>query len=94
MAIGLPVVATPIPSYEPVIKQGVNGFLARSQGDWVRCLSALRDPDARRAIGRNARESALTGYSKELQAQRLIEVLRSVASGGSLSAYGLDGRPT
>jgi glycosyltransferase involved in cell wall biosynthesis len=94
MAIGLPVVATPIPSYEPVIKQGVNGFLARSQGDWVRCLSELRDPDARQAIGRNARNAALSAYSKDFQAQRLIEVLRSVVSGGSLPDHGLDRRLT
>ncbi|MBH2042332.1 MAG: glycosyltransferase [Comamonadaceae bacterium] len=94
MAMGLPVVATPIPSYEPVIEEGVNGFLARSQGDWVRCLSALRDPDARQAIGRNARNTALSGYSKDFQAQRFIEVLRSVVSGDSLSAHGLNGSLT
>lgn len=94
MAVGLPVVATPIPSYEPVIKQGANGFLARSPGDWVRCLSALRDPVARQAIGRNARETALSGYSKDFQAQRFIGVLRSVLSGGSMAVHGLNGRLT
>lgn len=93
MAIGLPVVATPIPSYESVIEQGVNGFLARSVDDWVRCLNALRDPDARLAIGRNARETALSGYSQQYQAQRLIQVLRCVVSGGALQAPCLDERP-
>ena len=34
MALGLPVIATPIPSYESVIEQGVNGFLASSTQDW------------------------------------------------------------
>lgn len=78
MAMGLPVVATPIPSYEPVVEQGVNGFLARSLDDWQQQLEALRDPALRRSIGQRARETALAGYSMDLQAQRLIAVLRSL----------------
>jgi|GEM_PF-994514 len=81
MAMGLPVVATPIPSYEPVVEQGVNGFLARRLDDWWNYLGALRDPVLRRRIGQKARETALNGYSMDLQAQRLIAVLRSVMAG-------------
>lgn len=84
MAMGLPVIATPIPSYEPVVAQGVNAFLARSVEDWWEYLEALRDPDLRRRVGQRARTSALEGYSMDLQAQRLIAVLRSVA--GDVSA--------
>ncbi len=80
MAMGLPVVATPIPSYEPVVEQGVNGFLARSLDDWQQQLSALRDPALRRSVGQKARESALAGYSMDLQAQRLIAVLQSLVT--------------
>jgi len=76
MGVGLPVIATPIPAYEPVIEQGRNGYLARSQRDWIECLDALRDPTLRRSIGNEARESVLTKYSMEAQARRLTEVLR------------------
>lgn len=75
MALGLPVVATPIPSYEPVIEQGKNGFLARDKAEWLRCLKALRDPALRQSMGQQARLTALSGYSMELQAERLIGVL-------------------
>ncbi len=78
MAVGLPVIATPIPAYEPVIKQGENGFLARSPQEWFESLDALRDPELRYKIGNRARESVLNRYSIEEQAQRLINVLRSV----------------
>jgi hypothetical protein len=78
MAMGLPVIATPIPAYEPVIEQGQNGFLAGRKTDWLRYLTALRDPALRRSIGQNARQSALAGYSMELQAERLIAVLRGL----------------
>src|SRR5262245_13402553 len=35
MCLGLPVIATPIPSYEAVIEHGRNAFLARTQADWL-----------------------------------------------------------
>lgn len=79
MAMGLPVVATPIPSYEPVIEQGVNGFLARSNGEWLHYLAALRDPALRQSVGQQARQTALSRYSMDRQADKLIAVLRDVA---------------
>lgn len=78
MAMGLPVVATPIPSYEPVVEQGINGFLARSTDEWLRHLSALRDPALRKSVGQQARQTALTRYSMDRQAEKLIAVLQGV----------------
>lgn len=78
MSMGLPVVATPIPAYEPVVRQGINGFLARSHKEWLECLSALRDPQVRRAVGQRARADALAGFSMDLQAKRLGRVLHDV----------------
>jgi glycosyltransferase involved in cell wall biosynthesis len=78
MSIGLPVIATPIPSYEPVIEQGQNGFLAGTREEWIQYLDALRDPALRQAIGQKARESVLKRYSMEEQARRLIEVIDGV----------------
>lgn len=74
MSLGLPVVATPIPSYEPVISQGVNGFLARDAGEWETMLEALRDPALRRKIGDAARHHAMENYSMERQAALLAAV--------------------
>ncbi len=78
MAMGLPVVATPIPSYEPVVEQGINGFLARNTDEWLRHLSALRDPALRMSVGQQARQTALTRYSMDRQAEKLIAVLQGV----------------
>ena len=79
MSIGLPVIATPIPSYEPIIVQGHNGYLASSRGEWLDYLDALRDPDLRREIGSNARTSVIHRYSMQEQARLLIEVLRGLS---------------
>lgn len=76
MSMGLPVIATPIPSYEPVITHGVNGFFARSTRDWETCFSELRDPDRRREMGLAARASVAKIYSMEEQASKLVAVLQ------------------
>jgi hypothetical protein len=78
MCVGLPVIATPIPSYEPLIDQGRNGFLANSLEEWMGCLNTLRNPDLRREIGEQARASVVSRFSMDEQARLLIEVLREV----------------
>ena len=80
MSMGLPVIATPIPSYETVIEHGVNGFFARSARDWEACLSFLRDPARRREMGLAARASVMNTYSMQAQAAKLISVLREVCA--------------
>ncbi len=80
MSIGLPVVATPIPAYEPVIESGKNGFLANSRADWLRDLEILRDPAARSEIGHLARASVVGRYSMNEQARLFVEALRSVSA--------------
>jgi hypothetical protein len=74
MAAGLPVVTTPIPSYEPVIEHGVNGYFARSRADWCAAFEALRDPDMRQDMGQRARLAVLERYSMAQQARKLIDV--------------------
>ncbi|HEX6707569.1 MAG TPA: glycosyltransferase [Albitalea sp.] len=83
MALGLPVIATPIPAYEPVIEQGRNGYLARSRDDWWAALEALRDPHLRRIVGERARHSVLERYSMGAQAALLIDILRRLLPGAT-----------
>lgn len=78
MCVGLPVIATPIPSYEPLIRQGENGYLASSPEDWQRCLEALRDPALRAAMGRAARATVRQRYSMEEQARLLLAVFHKI----------------
>jgi hypothetical protein len=78
MAMGLPVIATPIPSYEPIIEHGVNGFFARSGQDWQICFKALRDPDRRLEMGQAARASVIEKYSMDAQAAKFLAVLQAV----------------
>ena len=81
MCVGLPVVATPIPAYLPLVSQGSNGFLAGNRTEWMEYLDALREPALRQRIGSNARESVLQRYSMQEQARLLIEVFESLREG-------------
>ena len=58
MALGFPVIATPISAYRAHIRQGENGFLATTVEEWRECLRRLRDPAVRKRVGENARETA------------------------------------
>lgn len=80
MCVGLPVVATPIPAYEPIVRHGVNGYFAQTSEQWAASLEELRNPATRERVGRAARESVLQRYSMQEQARRLIAVLRGLAS--------------
>jgi glycosyltransferase involved in cell wall biosynthesis len=81
MAVGLPVVASPVPSYQPVIQQGINGYLADDRAEWIHYLEQLRDPRLRQSIGLEARRSVLHRFSKEEQARKLLAVLHKVLLG-------------
>lgn len=78
MAMGLPVVATPIPAYLPVVEQGVNGFLATGRRQWLQALELLREPQARSVIGDAARSAVIGNFSLQAQAERLLAVLAGV----------------
>lgn len=83
MAIGLPVVATPIPAYEPVVQHGENAYFARTREEWLHALSVLRDPAQRARISERARASVLERYSMQAQSmalQQVIEFARREAS--------------
>ena len=80
MAMGLPVIATPIPSYESIVDHGVNAFFATTRADWTRCFRQLRDPDLRADMGARARASVLNSFSRAAQAQNLAECIRRARS--------------
>lgn len=78
MAAGLPVIATPIPSYVAVVRNGENALLATDQLEWQRGLASLRDPGRRESIGRSARACVIERFSIARQARRFVEVLDTV----------------
>jgi glycosyltransferase involved in cell wall biosynthesis len=78
MALGIPPVATPLGSNSILIKEGETGFLADSDGEWIAKLERLvADPELRERIGRNAAELALSRYTLQANAERIVAAFRS-----------------
>jgi Glycosyl transferases group 1 len=65
MALGLPVVAYPIPSYREAIHQGRTGFLCTAPGEWQAAFQALSDPQRRRRMARLAYRYARRYYAMD-----------------------------
>ena len=58
LALGVPVVASDVLAYRPVVEPGVTGFLARSPQQWRAALEELKDPGLRQAMGKAGRQAA------------------------------------
>jgi glycosyltransferase involved in cell wall biosynthesis len=80
MAAGLPAVASAVGANTDIITHGENGFLARTQDDWVQCIASLiEDASLRRRLGESARATVEKNYSLESFAGEYIKLLRAIA---------------
>jgi len=78
MALGIPAVCSPVGVNSDIIEDGVNGFLAASEKEWVDKLSLLiENPQLRRSLGQNGRITVESRYSVEAQAPVFLEVIAS-----------------
>jgi glycosyltransferase involved in cell wall biosynthesis len=81
MGTGLCSVASPIGVNTEIISHGINGLLASTDEEWVSCLSRLiEDVNLRAALGRDARKTVIESYSTEVNAAKLLNVLKEVSS--------------
>ena len=65
MALGIPVIVTPIPAYQEAIREGVTGMFARTDVEWKNCLQDLAEQGRRQAMGQAARAAVKERYSIE-----------------------------
>jgi glycosyltransferase involved in cell wall biosynthesis len=83
MACGVPVVAAAIGVNCDIIQDGVNGFLASTEDEWVSKLGRLlSDPELRRRFAEAGRRTIEERYSVHVNAPRVAAVLRDAAAGG------------
>jgi glycosyltransferase involved in cell wall biosynthesis len=78
MACGLPVVASPVGINSEIVEQGVNGFLAQTQGEWIQSLNTLlHDADLRQRMGEAGRKKVEQEYSLQTTGPKLLALLKS-----------------
>jgi glycosyltransferase involved in cell wall biosynthesis len=77
MAVGVAGVASPVGVSTTIVEDGVNGFLAANEDEWIDKLSALIDSPALRAsLGAAARRTIQARFSAEVVAPALGDILR------------------
>lgn len=76
MASGLPIVCSPVGHNKEFVTQGVDGFLAETEAEWIEYLGQLvADPVLRTKLGANGRRLVQERHTPEAQADALAAVL-------------------
>jgi glycosyltransferase involved in cell wall biosynthesis len=82
MALGIPPVVSPVGVNTSIVRDGINGFHARSEEEWVdRITLLLSDESLRHRMGSEARRTVEQSYSHRVHAPRMARVLREAAAG-------------
>jgi len=78
MSVGIPCVASPVGVNQEIVRDGVNGYLASGYKEWEeRLLELIKSPELRAKMGLAGRDIAVKEYSLEVNAGRLIAMLRA-----------------
>jgi glycosyltransferase involved in cell wall biosynthesis len=81
MAAGLPVVCSPVGHNVTVMEEGVTGFFARNEEEWIKHLTRLiREPDLRAEIGAAGRRLVEERYASSVQADRFAGLLKALVN--------------
>ena len=76
MALGIPAVCSDVGANRDVVKHGENGFLAKTNEDWLESLKKLVDDETlRKQLGNEARRTVVENYSMEKCAENFARVV-------------------
>lgn len=74
MAMGIPVVASPVGEHNYIVRNGDNGFLANNTNEWVSAIKSLMDNESLRYVIGNAGLKTIKDYTLEVQGKRFAEI--------------------
>jgi glycosyltransferase involved in cell wall biosynthesis len=79
MALEIPTIMSPVGVNSDIIQDGVNGFLAVTEEEWVGKISQLiESAELRIALGKNARATVVEKYSVESQKDRYLNYFENL----------------
>lgn len=82
MGVGTAVVASAVGANADIITPGENGFLAKTQDDWVQAIGSLiENAEQRRDFGLRGRELVERRYSLDRFAEVYVKLMRQLANG-------------
>jgi glycosyltransferase involved in cell wall biosynthesis len=81
MALGIPPVVSPVGVNTTIVRDGVNGFCAGTEEEWIdRIALLLEDELLRRSLGQEARRTVEDSYSARAHAPRVARILTEAAA--------------
>lgn len=79
MAVGVPVVVSPVGMNNEVLAHGACGYPARTHDEWVDAISSLiANPNAAADLGRAGRSIVETQYARRVIGPRLAQILKGM----------------
>jgi len=79
LATGVPVVCSPAGINREIVEDGVHGFWANTQEEWVEKLEILiNDSDLRRKMGMAGRKKVIEHYSLKANAPRMLKIFQQL----------------
>ncbi|NNE98610.1 MAG: glycosyltransferase family 4 protein, partial [Pyrinomonadaceae bacterium] len=84
MSLGIPAICTDMGANRDAIKHGENGYLAKTQDQWLEYFDRLIDDKTlRKKMGSEAKRTVLDGYSMKKCAELFAEAVRRTIAIGS-----------
>ena len=79
LAVGVPVVCSPAGINREIVEDGVHGFWANTEEEWIEKLKILiNDPDLRKRMGMAGRERVIEYYSLKANAPRMLKIFQQL----------------
>ena len=80
LATGVPVVCSPAGINKEIIEDGVHGFWANTQEEWIEKLEILiNDRDLRKKMGMEGRKRVIKHYSLDANTPRMLKVFQQLS---------------
>jgi len=82
MSMGIPCVCSSVGMNNEIITDGINGFLADREEEWMEKLSCLiRDAELRKRLGDAGRKTVMEKYSLKANAPKYIDIIKKAYGG-------------
>lgn len=79
MALEIPTIMSPVGVNIEIIENGINGFLASTQDEWLEKLSELiESKELREKIGKAGRRTVIEKYSVEINKQKYLDAFNGL----------------
>ena len=77
MALQIPAVVSPVGVNSEIVREGIDGFHATTENEWMEKLSYLiENPEERKKMGDNARQRVIKHYSVNAWKDELLRVIK------------------